>query len=126
MTARLPLLALALALVATQTGWTFHLKLLRAEPGADTTLTEPPAEVRLWFSQPVEPRATSIKLTDDAGTTHELAPISVGSDKGAVSAPVGRTLGAGRYTVAWRTMARDGHVVRGEIGFAVAGTSAGR
>ena len=47
----------------------------------------------------------------------ELKPNA--DDASIFAAPVERTLPDGDYTVSWRTMAADGHVVRGDFGFTV-------
>jgi methionine-rich copper-binding protein CopC len=107
-----------------------HLKLLRSEPLANSTLAASPASVKLWFSQRPELSVTSIKLQSGTGQTaveRALAPLTHGTVAGApVTAPVGAALAAGHYTIVWRTMARDGHVLNGAVPFDVASAPARR
>ena len=64
-------------------------------------------------------------MTGPAGTV-DLKPVTiVGEDAKHLTAPVAATLAPGGYTVEWRTLARDGHVVNGEFGFTIAAAQAG-
>lgn len=107
-----------------------HLKLIRSVPAANARLATSPSEVRLWFTQRPELTVTSIKITSGSGSTaveRTLAPLARAAAAGApITAPVGAALAPGHYEVAWRTMARDGHVLNGVIPFDVGGTPAAR
>lgn len=83
----------------------------------------PPTSVRLWFSQPPELAVTTVKVTGPRprATAVALAPLARG-DSALVVAPVKGVMAPGTYTVAWRTMAKDGHVARGTFAFTVAAT----
>jgi len=102
-----------------------HLKLSRSEPAANAVLTAAPRQVKLWFTQKPELTVTSIKVTSGSGATSvERALVPLARADGAdapISAPVGAPLAAGRYQIVWRTMARDGHVLKGVIPFDVRG-----
>ena len=96
-----------------------HLQLDRSQPAADTTLASP-SEVRLWFSQVPQASATSLRLVRDGEPVAALGDIAQDPDDGKVfAAPIRGTLPPGPYMVSWRTMAADGHVVRGEFTFTV-------
>jgi methionine-rich copper-binding protein CopC len=102
-----------------------HLKLVRSEPAADSTVRTPPTTVKLWFSQRPELAVTRVVLTGATGAERVLAPLARGAAKDApIEAPVGIALAAGPYTVTWRTMARDGHVLTGRFRFTVGGGAA--
>ncbi len=94
-----------------------HLKLDRSAPAANATLDAAPAAVQLWFSQPVELPATKVTVTNAAKQAVPVRALERGTD-GAVQAPL-PALASGRYVVEWRTMARDGHVVKGDFAFTV-------
>ncbi len=98
-----------------------HLQLDRSAPAADSTVSTP-AEIRLWFSQATQEDATSIRLVDGDGELVELGEVTPAEGRTVHSASVPGALAPGSYTVAWRTMAADGHVVRGDFSFAVAST----
>ena len=96
----------------------FHLHLLKSSPAANATVTAAPAAIRLVFSQTPELNVTSIKVTGPGSAAVPLAP-PASADSATVVAAVKGKMAAGAYTVAWRTMAKDGHVARGTFGFTV-------
>jgi methionine-rich copper-binding protein CopC len=100
----------------------FHLHLVKSAPAADATVDAPPEAIRLWFSQQPELAVTSVRVTGPrpATATIPLAPLARGDSASVVVAPVKRKMAPGSYTVAWRTMAKDGHVARGTFAFTVA------
>lgn len=123
----LPLtLAAALGASPREASSALHLRLIRSEPAADTTLATPPAAVRLWFSQRVEANVTSVRVTGPGDASLDVAPVVVDTaPKGPVVAAIRGTVAPGRYVVAWRTMARDGHVIKGDFTFTVTGSTTG-
>lgn len=117
--------AVALCLAASSSsgppasGPAFHLQLDRSSPAADTTLASPP-EIRLWFSQVPQASATSLRLIQNGEPVEGVGELKADASDGKVfAAPIQGTLQDGSYTVSWRTMAADGHVVRGEFAFTV-------
>lgn len=98
---------------------TVHLQLDRSAPEADATVASP-AEIRLWFSQVPQAGATSARLLRGGAPVDALVELEPDPEDGSVFAgPVEGSLAPGRYTVAWRAMAADGHVVRGDFDFTV-------
>jgi len=114
--------AFAICLVGAS-AWTapFHLHLLKSSPPANATVNGAPDSIRLWFSQTPELKVTTVTVTGPGSTSVPLAPLA-SADSATVVAAVKRKLSPGAYTVAWRTMARDGHVARGTFGFTVGPT----
>jgi len=113
---------LLLGLVAARAP--FHLHLVKSRPPANATVDAVPDSIRLWFSQRPELAVTSVKVTGPGETTVALAPLAEG-DSAVVIAPVKAKASAtlGSYSVAWRTMSKDGHVVRGTFSFRVQPTA---
>jgi len=97
-----------------------HLTLSRSEPAANSTVPSP-SEIRLHFSQQPQRGSTSLTLTRSGGGTIEVGDVTVdpGNNR-AFSSTVSTPLAPGSYVVAWRTMASDGHVIRGDFRFIVA------
>jgi hypothetical protein len=95
----------------------FHLHLLKSSPAANATVAAPDS-IRLVFSQTPELRVTSVKVTGPGSAAVPLAPLA-SADSATVVAAVKEKMPAGAYTVAWRTMAKDGHVARGTFAFTV-------
>ena len=104
--------------------WTapFHLHLVKSLPAANATVTAAPDSIRLWFSQPPELKVTSVKVTGPGTAAVALAPLAK-RDSSLVIAPVKGKMAPGAYTVAWRTMAKDGHVARGTFAFKIGAVS---
>jgi len=96
-----------------------HNRLVRAEPGLDSTVAKPPAEIRLWFKEAPELTVSSIKLADAAAKVIPTGGVRATDDKLSIAVPVTAPLSPGRYTVTWKTAGTDGHVIRGSFAFTV-------
>jgi methionine-rich copper-binding protein CopC len=108
-----------LALGATAAGDVLHFGLSRSVPVADATVATP-AEVRLWFTEAAKEGSVSIRIVNAAGSAMETAaPARDEADGRVYAVAIGTPLAAGRYTVAWRGIGDDGHVVTGGFGFTV-------
>ena len=71
-----------------------------------------PLELRLVFSQPVDPNASSIRLTRATGDLIGLKPLqSQSTDGRTLIAPVSRRLAPGSYRVEWNARPADTHDV---------------
>jgi putative copper export protein/methionine-rich copper-binding protein CopC len=101
-----------------------HSSLVRAQPPPGARLAAPPAEIRLWFSEPVEIRYAGVQVLDGDGRPVTAGrPRSLPGEPTALSVPAGITE-PGAYTVAWRALSRvEGHTTRGTFAFVV-GTEA--
>ena len=100
-----------------------HLRLLRSSPAADTVLTAAPADVRLWFSESPELKVTTVRLAGPSGAV-ELGQLSRGEAADApIVAPVKGAMASGAYTLTWRTMSDDGHVMNGTEKFQLTAAS---
>ena len=117
---RAGLLALvaAAALALPAAAWA-HAALLRTTPEPSRTINRAPTEVRLTYSEPVEPRFAIVSVTDAEGR-------QVTSGKPAAAPTAAQTLVTplrrvpeGWYLVFWRVISADGHPVRGAFTFAV-------
>jgi len=110
----------SLALLGTPLLLYAHARLVRSAPAADAQLGAPPSSLTLWFSERPEVRFTSLQLLDSAGTAVSLGAVSkLPSDALAITAAITGQLTRGRYTVAWRTAAADGHATSGRYSFVV-------
>jgi copper transport protein len=97
-----------------------HSALVRSQPAPGALLGAPPAELRLWFSEPVGPALARVEVIDGAGR-----PVGGGELRSLPHEPSGLVVpltppGPGRYRVSWRVLSRaDGHVTKGEFSFGV-------
>ena len=96
-----------------------HFQLSKSSPAADAAVPSP-TEVRLWFSQEPQNGTTSIRVLDAAEKPLHTGDVVRDAQDGKVhSVALHGRLAPGRYTVAWRAMGQDGHVVRGDFSFTV-------
>ena len=95
-----------------------HFRLVRSAPEADAEVAAL-EEVRLWFSEGAQAGATSIRVLDAAGAEVATADIVSSDDRTEHAVSLDQVMAPGAYSVAWRSMAADGHVVRGSYGFTV-------
>jgi len=108
--------AVVLALPAAVWG---HASLLATQPQASGVLAQPPTQVRLTYSERIEPRFAVISVTNaDGKQVTAGSPARASDDEDAIVVPVHR-LPQGWYLVWWRVISADGHPVRGAFTFAV-------
>jgi methionine-rich copper-binding protein CopC len=113
------LIAVVVALGAYSAADPWHNELKRSAPKADEVLTQPPAEIRLWFAQAVEPELTGIGLTKADGAVVPLGKVRATDDPVSVSAQIVDPLAPGSYKVTWSTKGDDIHSVKGKFSFTV-------
>lgn len=112
--------ALLLILVLCPAPALAHAHLKRSDPAAGSKLASSPQLIRFWFSEQPELSMTAISLTDAQGKEWVLTnPQRDPTNPLSVSIGISQQLPSGRYTVAWRTAASDGHPSRGNFNFVV-------
>ncbi len=116
----LPLLAAAvLALLATAPVFA-HANLVRSQPPANASFDQPPEEIRLWFTEPLEADFSRIVLRDASGANVEIASTEVDSTDAKQMFVIPGDLPEGLYTVSWRVVsAADGHPTEGSFAFGI-------
>jgi methionine-rich copper-binding protein CopC len=98
-----------------------HLKLKRAFPAPDSTVSTAPESIRLWFSEDADLIATRITVAAANGVTIGMRkPVRAPGRDMPITAAFTAPLAPGRYTVTWKTMSKDGHVVNGAYDFVFA------
>ncbi len=97
-----------------------HFALSRSAPEADAAV-ESPSEIRLWFNEEPAEGTTQIRLVgaEEAGI-HVEDVAQDEEDARSFAIELHGTLDPGTYTVSWRGMGDDGHVVRNTFDFTVA------
>src|SRR2546423_2702392 len=119
-TIRLVLALSALGLLLSPATVSAHAHLKRSEPAAGSKVGSSPQLLQFWFSEAPELAMTLISLKDSDGKEFSLGqPQTDRGDPLAISVRVLQLLPAGRYTVAWRTAASDGHPSHGSFSFVV-------
>ena len=92
-----------------------HATLRSIDPADGATLAQPPAAIRLTFTEDVLAGTAQVRLTGPAGQI-ETTPTTRGPLVSAVLPP---DLPAGGYTLLWRVTSADGHPISGESTFTV-------
>jgi methionine-rich copper-binding protein CopC len=113
--------ALCLAALAAAPAAKKHTHLERSEPAKDSTITVAPTAIKLWFSEAIQIHVTTVRVTRADSSALDLSAARMGTGQHApVIADIRGQVAPGRYSVAWRTMSRDGHAVSGTFAFTLA------
>jgi hypothetical protein len=113
------LLAAAIAaLGATQAH--AHARLIHATPRVGSTVSASPHELRLLFSESIDPAQSSVNLSTRDERAVALGPLSLDAkDHRVVVVAVPTTLASGTYHVEWRMTSMDTHRTEGDFTFNV-------
>jgi methionine-rich copper-binding protein CopC len=113
-------LVLAGALLCAGGGARAHAFLDRASPAVGSTVHTPPSEVRIQYTEELEPAYSTVRVEDASGTTVSTADAHVDAREPSVLiVPLG-PLKPGRYKVIWKVLSVDTHVTNGTFTFTVA------
>ena len=114
------LVLLAALLLARAPQAEAHAFLERAEPAVGSTTRVAPPELRLRFSEPVEPALSTVRVLDAAGTRVDRGDVSADpADRRTLRVSLSG-LPPGTYKVVWRVLSVDTHVTNGDFVFRVA------
>ena len=111
--------ASVLILLAGRAGLEAHAFLQRAEPAVGSTVQTSPKEVRIRFTENIEPAVSSIQVFDGSGKEVDKRDLHLDrSDRSLLQVSLSQ-LGAGTYKVVWRVVSVDTHVTSGNFTFRV-------
>ena len=105
------------AVVALSVWVAAHTKLEKSDPADGATLTTSPKWIQLFFSEKPDAKVSKVDVTGPAGKVEVGAAHSM-ADKD-LMAVIDSPLDNGKYTVAWQTAGKDGHVLKGSFSFTV-------
>ncbi len=110
---------LALAFAFAATAACAHAQLVKATPAVGATVASA-SEIRLTFSEGVEPRFSKIALTAADGAAIALgAAKTEAGDATVFVTPIVKPLPPGVYTVLWSAVSTDTHHTQGDFSFTV-------
>ena len=98
-----------------------HAFLQHAVPDVGSTLAHSPNEVRIQFTEAVEPVFSKIQVFDSLGKEVDKGDIHRDSSNHALLKVSLPPLGDGTYKVVWRVVSVDTHVTSGSYPFRVGG-----
>jgi len=110
--------AICFALLLPASAWA-HAFLDHADPKVGSVIASSPDEIKIWFTQEIEPDFSSIEVRDSRGNevdkqdTHKDS-----SDKKLLIVSVPK-LADGQYTVTWKVVSTDTHHTHGDFSFTV-------
>ena len=94
-----------------------HAHLDHASPAVGSVLTDAPDEVRIWFTQILEPNFTTAQLQSSSGVVLATGAVDAAEPKQVVIRVHG--LPSGAYMVIWKAVSIDTHRTEGSFGFEV-------
>jgi methionine-rich copper-binding protein CopC len=92
---------------------------VKSFPAARAVLSRPPGRVQLWFSERLEPAFSSASIWSASGKQVDKRDASVSSDDPKELAVSLGALDPGTYTVRFRILSVDGHVVEASFPFTI-------
>jgi len=97
-----------------------HALLIGATPAENSQLAQAPAQIELFFSEPLESALSTIEVFDEAGARRDIDGTRLDpADPTRLTVSL-RALPAGQYSVVWRVASTtDGHVTEGGYAFSV-------
>lgn len=111
------LVTVSLALLAGVAAAHAHAYLDHASPLVGSTVKTAPSEVRMWFTQSLEPKFTAAQVRSSSGAVVGSGGVDPADSKQIVIRV--NALPAGRYKVFWKVLSVDTHRTEGSFGFEV-------
>lgn len=111
-------LALVTLLLAATNAWA-NAFVDHAEPAVGSTVDTPPTEIKIWFTENVEPAFSQIQLLDRRRRLVTQNKAVVDSDDPALLKLSIPPLKPGRYKVSWKVVSVDTHMTVGTFSFTV-------
>ena len=112
-------LTVLVSFAAVTCSWA-HAFIDHTDPVVGSAVKQAPAEVRLWYTQGLEPAFCRLQVFDAAGREVDKKDAHLDAKDHhvlIVSLPAG--LGAGTYKVVWRVVSVDTHPTEGSFKFQV-------
>jgi copper resistance protein C len=93
-----------------------HAQVDHAIPPVGSTVAASPPEIRVFFTQPLNPAQSGIELTSDSGVRVTTGKAVVDGQQMALQVPA---LAPGKYLVKWHVVGVDGHPMTGDYPFEI-------
>lgn len=97
-----------------------HALLDRAVPAVGSTVRTPPTQVKVWFTERLEPAFSGVQVFDANGKRVDNADAHVDPSDATLLIVTLSRLAPGTYRVRWRVLSIDSHVTKGDFSFDVA------
>ncbi len=113
-------IAFGCATLVLSAGANAHAFLDHARPAVGSTVHGSPAQVQLWFTTPLEPAFSRVKVVDKDGKEVDRKDQQVDQSDRSVLKVSLPPLPPGSYRVIWRVLSVDTHVTDGDFEFDIA------
>jgi copper resistance protein C len=100
-----------------------HAFLDHSEPKVGSEISQSPKEVKIWFTEEVEPAFSSIEVWNAQGKQVDLKDTHRDATNKALLIVSVPPLADGQYTVKWSVVAVDTHHTHGDFKFTVSSKS---
>jgi copper resistance protein C len=110
------LLTTCTVLLLVQGSWA-HAFLDHAEPAVGSQIHGAPTQVKIWFTEKLEPALSKIQVFDPSGAEVDKRDVKVDQSNGALLTVSLPELKPGKYKVVWRAVSVDTHVTTGNFTF---------
>ena len=96
-----------------------HAFLIKSSPARRASLTQSPSRVELWFSERIEPAYSTVSVWDTGNARVDREDVAVAAADPKLLTVSLQPLRPGAYTVRFRVLSVDGHVVESSFPFTV-------
>ena len=117
MTIRVGVALLALLLLAGEAG--AHAVMVKSSPAKRAVLASPPSRVELRFNERLEPAYSTMSVSTADNVRIDDGQVIVGPDDPRILSVGLPAVKKGAYSVKYRVLSVDGHVVEGTYSFEV-------
>lgn len=110
---------LAAAMLALPTAAWAHAFLDHADPKVGSVVNDSPSEIKIWFTQEIEPDFSTIEVRDGQGNQVDKKDSHQDSNNKKLLVVSVPKLADGEYTVTWSVVSTDTHHTHGDFKFTV-------
>jgi methionine-rich copper-binding protein CopC len=96
-----------------------HAFVDQAEPAVGSQIQAAPTQVRIWFTEKLEPALSKIQVFDSSGLEVDKRDVKIDQSNAALLTVSLPELKPGKYKVVWRVVSVDTHVTTGNFAFEV-------
>jgi copper resistance protein C len=96
-----------------------HAHLYHAMPAAGSTVTQAPRELRIWFTQKLEPSFSGVEVVDAKGQRVDQGDAKADAADPTILSIALKPLPPGDYKVTWHVVSVDTHATQGDFTFSV-------
>ena len=84
-----------------------------------SVVATPPAEIRIWFTEKLEPSFSRVEVLDAAGARVDRGDARIDAQDKTLLRVALKPLAAGTYKVVWHVVSVDTHATQGDFAFTV-------